>query len=147
MNRIRLERLRNAISSIQEQISCSIDNINCGGCIHFAYYLSSKLTQLGINHGWCFEEWPRFDYDNLRKEGCNHVLIYIPLIGFVDGEETFPLKEKEINGRQRCFRAFKKIDLKDIDEIRYSPKAWNVMYDTNYNSKLKSIITKYLENV
>lgn len=142
---ISTEHLERIIINIQKRIPPSA-NINSGGCIQFAYYFSLALQKAGINHAWTFYESSGFKYEQLPRYGCNHVTIYIPRIGFVDGEIITPVVETHINKKEYGVINYKNMDLEEIKGIK-DGDAWNYWYDRKFNSELESVIEYCFKNV
>ena len=81
------------IKEMQEKIKNNIPAINCGGCIHFAFYFSEKLKSLNIPYKiYCFNSEPigRRTYNTFRP--VDHVVVYIERIGYIDGKKIIKSK-------------------------------------------------------
>lgn len=128
------------ISNMQIDIKKSIKNINYGGCIQFAYYFSKALKKLGIQYRIVFLDYftiPELTYDNFTP--VHHVMVYIPEIGYIDGEET-SIKAKEFSSQ---FYRSALMSSKKLDYFRTNFR-WSRKYDLTQNSKLEKIISKHI---
>ena len=91
-----MQYLETNIESLQDKISRSIRDINEGGCIHFAYYFSKRLAELKIFHKILFVDIDPIDLTYNGFVPVNHVLVWIPEIGYVDGVVTHSSLESVI---------------------------------------------------
>ena len=73
--------LEEKIHNLQDKISEEICLINCGGCIHFAYYFSRRLKELNIEHKIAFMDDYNIRLEYKNFEPVRHVMVYIPNIG------------------------------------------------------------------
>lgn len=133
-----MTRLEQSIRELQRQVRNEIEYINSGGCIHFAYYFSKKLTKLGVDHKIYFTDYEPIylNYDNYQAS--SHVMVYIPKIGYIDGYELH--KTRKTIGRE-YYSVRTKISTKKLDNFR-NCYCWNPTYDTDQNKKLESLIEK-----
>ena len=125
------------------QSSFKYNDINCGGCIHFAYYLSEKLKSLNIEH----EVVGLFSHGDSMEDlffgGCTHVVVYVPRLGYIDSKTV----RTEI--RSYSFLSVRKITFpKDLDlnALRNSRNAWNTVYNLGYNSTISRVINSHFKN-
>lgn len=126
------------ISKLQKFNKRNICDLNQGGCIQFAYYFSKELKKLKVNH-----EVVLLDYSTIKKYyfeafiSVNHVLVYIPTIGYVDGINTY--SEEYL---------FKKYDLSPIpDKFPLNKYRLKANWNTDYNKrKFNPILKKQLKN-
>ena len=134
------------ITRIQKNIPVSAQ-INNGGCIQFAYYLSCQLKQHGIKHAWVFIDREEYDYQNLFIDGCHHVMIYIPSVGYVDGEITIQELDPKYEKDQVGYISSSQIDLEGMRILKDEPYVWNYTYQKSYNYQLEEIIKFNFRNV
>jgi hypothetical protein len=124
--------LEKQISKLQKDIKNNVNNINRGGCIHFAYFLSKKLTFLKIPHKivLCCSSpiSPRLE------EGVNHVFVSVGNIGFIDGVSTY----KYIPDRYYYTKNIK--SLQKIDRYRNMSYCWSDLYDVKNNILVEKLI-------
>ena len=127
------------IQNIQKQISNP--QINNGGCIHFAYYLSKQLTERKIKHRVVGLVHSHLDLSDVQEIGCKHVVIYIPRIGYVDSESI------RKTTREFPYFSFKAMTL-DIDlDLFRNKKVWNRRYKRSYNSTISRVINSKFQNL
>lgn len=129
--------LLNQIKLMQSEIIDNIDNLNSGGCIHFAYYCSKRLTQLKIKHKVLFASFNskiKYTYDDF--ESVSHVMVYIPRVGYFDGYKF----EKDVKSN---YKYLKFLDL-NLNILR-NEYPWNDFYNTKQNRKLETIINNYIK--
>jgi hypothetical protein len=135
--------LRQKIRLMQKEICNTIGNINYGGCIYFAKLFSEELSKLNIQHRIVFSD---------RSESClrraieeessvNHVLIYIPRIGYIDGEEIFRIRKDIYDYKVRSIKP-EQINLDNHIIQGY----WNTAYNKSDNPRLKKIIQRHLND-
>lgn len=129
--------MKKKINSLQEAVRKNIYFINHGGCIHFVYFLSKRLRELGIYHRVCFSNCCNVSLDYDKFEAVNHVTIYIPRIGYIDGYETTKKLYRKYNTETE------KISLNKLNRFR-KEYDWNPTYDIGQNRKLNSLIKKYI---
>lgn len=130
------------LNEMQITIKNSIEYLNYGGCAKFAYYLSEELTRLGIFHkiSLC-DRFPECLYKGFNNEyEVEHVLVYIPKIGYIDGYETRNLKQLK---QRYNYVNSKKYNLNKLKEYAFEGD-WNSFYKTSQNSLLKRIIKLYI---
>ena len=127
-----LEKIKN----LQSDICNQIDSINCGGCIHFAYYLSKQLTALKVEHTILFVNYSPIYLMYSKFNPVSHVAVYVPEIGYIDGEEIF-------TNIRHPYKAVRKVSLKKLDHFRNNFE-WNSWYDTDQNFRLEHLIQKNL---
>lgn len=130
-------RLKDIISNIQYSIKN--ENINYGGCIHFAYYLSEELKKHNIDHKIIAVDSDEDAIENADYCAFSHVMIWISNIGYVDAQNTFKTKKQMMSkwNRRYYFNISDRIDLNEIRNIEY---IWNDSYDKRYNSILSRVI-------
>jgi hypothetical protein len=132
--------LEKKIKALQKDIKSSIDNINKGGCIHFAYFLSKKLSFLKIPHKVVLiDRSQKIDIRNNFFVGANHAFVFIDGIGYVDGEETCKSYVTNWYPYKRSFKSVKKLDY-----FRNMPDIWSDIYDTEDNFLLEDLINKHI---
>ena len=131
--------MKDKINKLQKKISEKIEFINSGGCIHFAYYFSKRLRELGIKHSVAFRHTTQFDLTYARYISSQHVAIYIEGIGYIDGESTV----QEFKEDYYIVRVSKSISLKKLNYFR-NECEWNDLYDTEQNHKVGQLINKYI---
>lgn len=128
------------IMELQREIKNSIEDINLGGCIHFAYFFSKRLKELKINHYVVLINYNdselSFNYKKLHS--VNHVMIFIPKIGYIDGEDTITSIPKEFNHRRG------NPSIKKLDTFR-KLSGWNVTYNKYQNKKLSILINSIIK--
>ena len=131
------------IKDIQKSIKNNL--INCGGCIHFAYYMSKELTKRNIKHKIVFfGKYPHIK--DVTNNGTSHAAIkiddyYFDAINYSinrDNIWSFYLGYKEYVGTKSL--------LEKINVIRKKKDIWNCEYDRHYNSYLSKTIKKNFEN-
>lgn len=130
------------LNEMQITIKNSIEYLNYGGCAKFAYYLSVELTKLGIFHkiSLC-DRFPKYiDEGFNNKYEVEHVLVYIPKIGYIDGYKTRNLKQLK---QRYNYVSSKKYNLDKLKEYAFEGD-WNSFYETSQNSSLKRIIKLYI---
>lgn len=131
--------MKNKINKLQKKISEKIEFINNGGCIHFAYYFSKRLRELGIEHSVAFRHITQFDLTYARYVPSEHVAIYIEGIGYIDGESTV----QDFKENYYIVKVSKRISLKKLDYFR-NGHGWNDLYNTEQNHKVGQLINKYI---
>ena len=131
--------MKDKINKLQKKISKEIDSINNGGCIHFAYYFSKRLRELGIEHSVAFRHTTQFDLTYARYDPSQHVAIYIEGIGYIDGESTV----QDFKEDYYIVKVSKSISLKKLNYFR-NEYEWNDWYDTKQNRKVEQLINKYI---
>ena len=131
--------MKDKINKLQKKISEEIEFINCGGCIHFAYYFSKRLRELGIEHSVAFRDITQFDLTYARYTPSQHVAIYIEGIGYIDGISTV----QDFKQNYYIVKVTKSISLKKLDYFR-NEYEWNYLYDTEQNHKVGQLINKYI---
>jgi hypothetical protein len=125
------DRLHKQILNIQKEIASRIKNINNGGCVHFAYFLSKRLTELSIKHKVYFLNY----YHPVNKgDTADHVMVKVDGIGVVDGKSI--LKTFSNLRRRRQFK-------ENLNVMRKHPN-WNEAYKKTQNQILSNIIRKHL---
>lgn len=127
--------IRKQVELMQSEIKEKIPSLNCGGCIHFAYYFTERLKELKIPYKvYSFNNWATGKTYSTFKS-VHHITVYIDRIGFVDGYKTVQHKNK----RYKCH-----IRLKDLNRLRWR-SDWNHEYNVNCNQLLEKIINKYIQ--
>lgn len=136
--------LKKNIAQMQSNIRDEIYAINRGGCIHFAYYFSKRLHELKIPHKitFLYDDY-MFSTKISEFESATHVLVYIPEIGYVDGETTYD--KSELRGSHYHYRNRKtvKLSVKTLNLFRNTPH-WNPTYSKHQNNNLKDIIYSHI---
>ena len=145
----------NKLSLIISDIQKEIDNpsINCGGCVHFAYFLSKKLKHFGYKHNIVAINTFNFFIDFKEekqyllnyKGGCSHLVVHIPKIGYVDAELTVK-NVKSLCRKDISFHTFMLPESFDLNKLRHK-NIWNNSYDRQYNRKLNQIISKHFKKL
>lgn len=131
--------MKDKIDKLQKKISKKISCINQGGCIHFAYYFSKRLRELGIEHSVAFRHTTQFDLTYARYYPSEHVAIYIEGIGYIDGTSTV----QDFREDYYIVRVSKNISLKKLNYFR-NEYEWNDWYDTEQNRTVEQLINKYI---
>ena len=135
-----MEPLSEQVSGLQKEIRKSIDALNSGGCINFAYYFSKKLRELNIDHKVVFTDYDKINFTYKKFVAVSHVLIYIDNIGWIDGEETYT----NDSFKKTYARQLKKISLVKLNNLRSYKYGWNVWYERSQNAKLEKLINKHI---
>ena len=132
-----IERLKERIILIQNELNSKVYSLNSGGCIHFAYYLCSALETLGIPHKPYFCDWYDLGTTYSTFSSCDHVMVYIPGIGYVDGHKT----------REDLSEYRRKRNIKlNLHKLRTN-YSWNPYYKKGvYNKVVSKTIKKYLSD-
>lgn len=144
-----INKLLLIISDIQNEINNPA--INCGGCVHFAYFLSKKLKRFGykydivaINIDNCFIDLEEEkEYLLNYQGGCSHLVVHIPKIGYIDAERTARSLKSFYNFYTDTFKLPESFDL---NKLR-SKDIWNDEYDRKYNKDLNKIISKHFKKL
>ena len=131
--------MEDKIKKLQKKICEEISCINQGGCIHFAYYFSKRLRELGIKHSIVFQHDTYFTLTYKNYIPSRHVTVYIEGIGHIDGESIMQSFEAGIS----VVRSSERISLTKLNYFR-NELEWNFMYDTSQNYKVKKLINKYI---
>lgn len=131
--------MEDKINKLQKEISKEIKFINQGGCIHFAYYFSKRLRELGIKHSIVFQHDTYFTLTYKNYIPSQHVVVYIEGIGYIDGESTMQSFEDGMS----VVRFSERISLTKLDYFR-NEFAWNSLYDKSQNRKVEKLINKYI---
>jgi len=131
-------KLPEIIKNIQQTLD--VPHINSGGCVHFAYFLSQKLTKFGyahqivvINHTW--ENDP---IESLPFDGCSHMVVFIPKIGYIDAEETY---QKISDMPYRSVQSGILPKNYKLNPVRHNKRIWNNWYNRKYNRLIQKTIT------
>ena len=131
--------LRSKIKSMQEEIRKNIYSLNCGGCIHFAFYFSKRLEELNIPHKIFLGNKNSTKIDVSNFEPVNHVMVYVHKLGYIDGYKTVRFAKL----------SFRRHVLTNINlnrrSIRNHPN-WNSDYDVSQNRLLNTIIKKHIND-
>ena len=127
------------INKLQKEILKKIKCINQGGCIHFAYYFSKRLRELGIKHSIVFQHDTYFTLTYKNYIPSHHVVVYIEGIGYIDGESTMQSFEDGMS----VVRFSERISLTKLDYFR-NKFEWNFIYDKSQNRKVEKLINKYI---
>lgn len=135
--------LPEVIEDIQYKVTKNIKDINRGGCIHFAYYLSETLKKYGFAHKIiAINEiyYPDFEKMFNYNDSCRHIMVYIKGIGYIDGQATYStIKEHSKAHRLEIIsQQFPKNF--DLNKLREMSDMWNPLYDIRFNSKLEYYI-------
>lgn len=136
---------RELIETMQVNISKSINYLNNGGCIHFAYYFSKALKSAGIPYKILLtNEEPidiRYDY----FDPVSHVMVQIPGIGYIDGYDFYPEKDNYSDQwmEERYSRHFLLSPIK-MNKLRLN-YTWNQAYRLSQNDKLEKIINRHVK--
>ena len=139
-----MEQLNNVlpeqVSRLQKEIRKSIDALNSGGCINFAYYFSKKLRELNIDHKVVFTDYDKINFTYKKFAAVSHVLIYVDNIGWIDGEETYT----NTSFKKNYVRQLKKIPLVKLNNLRSYKYGWNNWYEKSQDTKLEKLINKHI---
>lgn len=128
------------------QTSLDIPWINNGGCVHFAYFLSSTLKRYGIKHSVIAinRKYQGITIKDIFNEGCSHLVVYIKEIGYIDAERTEDKLSKFYTFDIISERVTDDIDL---NELR-NTDVWRELYDKQkYNKVLESTISKKFKKI
>lgn len=144
--------LKKAISDIISETK-NIPYLNHGGCIHFAYFMSKGLSELGVNHkiiGLFNISYGGFNknFDFVKEfieDGCSHLLIYIKGIGYFDGTD-FIKHPSDFDRRYEYFIRELPLHL-DYNDIRKNKRIWNSSYDRTYNKFIERVIKNKVNDV
>jgi hypothetical protein len=138
------KNLKESILLIQKDIRMKIRNINRGGCVYFAKFLSEELIRLGIKHRIvvCGRN-DKHIKDSLENEySFAHVMIYIHKMGYIDGEELYLQKKDLWKGYYP-----KSLKLEQINLDKHIRNGcWNPTYNRYSNGRLKKIIQRHLND-
>ena len=116
------------------QLSLHYSRINCGGCIHFAYYLSNKLSENGIKHKIVGIVDTRLNLATTQNIGCKHVVVFISKIGYIDSNQICSSIENFNYWHSKA------LNLNfDLDKFR-KKNIWNSSYNRNYNSTISRVL-------
>ena len=123
--------------ALEQDITKKVSHINWGGCVHFAYFLSKRLRELGIDHKIGYLHWDKIDMRYKNMSSINHVTVYIDGIGFIDGEEIL----------KHPYTTYKKIERTSLKKLDYYRKncQWNPDYDKRQNMLVKNLIYKHIK--
>lgn len=137
-----MEELALKIKELQKVINSKIEGLNNGGCIHFAYYFSKRLTELKIPHKIFFTDNAKpIDLRLKQFQAVWHVMIYIKDIGYIDG---YKIINRKLIGFERCrFYKHSNPSNNKLDTFRNNGE-WNYRYDKSQNTKLSSIINNII---
>lgn len=127
------ERLHIQILNLQKELNSRITNINKGGCIHFAYFLSKRLNELNISNKVYFLNVKQH-HIVYPEQSADHVMVKVDKIGLIDG--TSILKSFSNYKRRRQFKEDWRIVLKNPN--------WSKVYKKTQNQLLNNIIKKHL---
>lgn len=131
------KELRQRLEIINAGLIAYCPELNCGGCVHFAYYLTKKLKELDIKSEVVLcDNYPLGTADYKHLHPVNHVMVYIEDFGYVDGHNIYS------STRHRYRRKYK-FSLKKLDYYR-NMNGWNEDYDTTDNRKIEYFINKHL---
>lgn len=135
-----MSNLKISIQNINKAIKKTVLNVNSGGCAHFAYYLSKKLSQLNTEHTVVLlnnrYESPIEDF----SETVAHVMIHVKELGYIDGEGIY----SKLPVRYTFVKHFNAI-LGELDYYR-NKDGWNWLYSIEQNLSIEKIISDYLSN-
>jgi hypothetical protein len=129
------------IDKMQREIIKKIENLNSGGCPVFAYYFSSILTDLNIPHKVTLcDVFPEHVLSGFKRNyTVEHLLIYFPGIGYVDGYNTY--NKSELKRKYHCFRSNKYL-LSNLKLYAFE-EEWNHWYSRSQNKELLKIIKEH----
>ena len=130
--------MKDKIAKLQKEIRNKISRINHGGCIHFAYYFSKRLRELGIEHKVVFNNHSPIDLRYDWFDPCYHVCVYVDGIGYIDGLETGSIPWGPTDYIRRA-----NVSLKKLDYFR-KELEWNDLYDTRQNKTVEKLIKKFI---
>ena len=135
-----MSKLVYQIFDLQKDIEKHVDFINEGGCVHFAYYFSKKLSLLKIENYIVFLDKSnpiKISYRDFNS--FNHAMVFIPDIGYIDGVKTIQ-DVKEYGYRYKR----SKISLTKLDNFRNMEGMWCSNYDTEQNFLLQELINEHI---
>lgn len=128
------------IFNLQKDIEKHIDCINEGGCVHFAYYFSKKLSLLKIiNHIVFLDKNHPIKISYRDFEAFNHAMVFIPDIGYIDGRKT----AEDIKDLGYIYKR-SKISLVKLDNFRNMRGMWSSDYDVKQNYLLQKLIDEHI---
>lgn len=133
------------VFEMQSEILASINHINNGGCIHFAYFFSRALKAAKIPHKVCFFNYDPISLGYLSFESVSHVMIYIPNIGYIDGYHTYKSRKDYFKKYDEQYQKIVNISLVKLNYFRRT-KSWNHTYPTRQNSLLSKIVNKHVQS-
>lgn len=128
------------------QTSLDIPWINNGGCVHFAYFLSSTLKRYGIKHSVIAinRKYYGITIKDIFNEGCSHLVVYIKGIGYIDAEKT---EDKLSNFYSFDIVSDRVTDDIDLNKLR-NTDVWRELYDRKkYDKVLESTISKKFKKI
>lgn len=136
-----MDWLANQIKQLQRNLDRKVESLNCGGCIYFAYYFSEKLKELHIEHKFFIVHYQPIDIRKGKSDGFIHVMIYIPEIGYIDGESIYS-SLKEYMPYRKYYRHIK-LSKSKVETLIHE-RSWNPSYNINQNAVILSNINKYI---
>jgi hypothetical protein len=137
---MQIERLENKICDMQYELQQKINELNNGGCIHFAYYFSEALKNLKIPHKvYLAHVWRKIGNTYATFHAVSHVVVFIEGIGYIDGHETVDQEDME------CSYKYCRQTKLNLDNLRCNYE-WNSTYRWHNNVKLKKIINTYISD-
>lgn len=136
-----LNELRVKIYKLQNDVGNKVNNLNQGGCIHFAYYFKKALAEHNIPSKvvLCDDNVSNFDSRIKKLDSFSHIMIYVKGIGYIDGYKTIP-NRKVIKTLYKYVRITDKVNL----DILRNRNIWNHTYKKSNNTKLEKLITLYI---
>jgi hypothetical protein len=128
--------LREKIELLQKYLNRQMPYLNEGGCVHFAYFFSRRLTELNISYKIILLDYDNIKYKLSNNEGVSHVVVYIQGIGYIDGHET----KKQIKRN-----VYNKLPYQ-LSSTNYIRKhySWNDTYNVKQNRLLSRMINKII---
>lgn len=137
--------LKSSIKAMQKELEIKIPYLNHGGCIWFAYYFEKALKRLNIPYKIYAYHHETIGTTYSSFDGVGHIVTYVDGIGLVDGHEFW--SNLTFGKRGYTYKRFQyknKLRLKDLHKLA-TGGGWNHTYDTEYNSKLETIINTYIK--
>jgi len=125
-----------------QNVTCKINDINRGGCVHFAYYLSNALKRHGYDHKLVLLNiWQKVNLNLFNNEGCSHIVVYIKEIGYIDAKIIHKsyLDFYKLNYYNNNIYKYSLPKNYSLEEIR-NAKFWNNTYDRRYNKFIERTI-------
>lgn len=130
------------IGILQKIIRSKIEFLNDGGCIHFAYFFSKRLTELEIPHKiFATSHWVKLSYNVKNFLPPTHIMIYIDGIGYIDGYET--VLREDFKSIKLKYHIHGKLSIKKLNIFRHI-NGWNKMYHKTQNPLLSKLINRYV---
>ena len=136
--------LKSSIKAMQKELEIKIPYLNHGGCIWFAYYFEKALKRLNIPYKIYAYHHSEIGKTYSDFHGVGHIVTYVNGIGLVDGYAIWSNLSFCDGYTNKEFQYRNKLRLKNLYRLATGP-GWNHTYDTEYNSKLETIINTYIK--